>query len=522
MEQTDPLTEAAAAPQIPSTQGLTTKVFKGSMWTLAGQVLPLAASFIATPFVIRFLGTERYGVFALINLILAYLTFADFGMSLASTNFASEAYSKGSEEEEGKIVRTAVLIALCSSALISILLILLAKVIVADLLNVPEHLQNTAIISVYLVCVILMARVLSSVFNSPQLVRLRMDLNSTITAVFNVGQILLVPIVIYLGGGIVGAVITVMLAAVGALVAHIIVSGKLLKNLHDLSINRQVVKPLLNFGGMLVIVAIAAILLANLEKVILTNYTSVTVFAYYSVAFTLANMVTLFSNSMMQSLLPAFSQLYSTGKTIELQDLYSRTILFNLILFAPAAMLMFLIAKPFFTIWAGADFGRESTFPFYVLLGGLAFNFSATVSGSIIVASRNNKKMAILSWSELLPYLLLVMVLTYYWGAVGAALAWSVRVLFESTMLFLLVKKYVGLYFDLFEKKMIYLMIGFIFLIVPPILDNIINSHYGIISLSAGISLLLYFAIVWYKVFTVDEQNFLKNYLSGFSRCFLN
>jgi len=37
--------------QPPSTAGMTTKVVKGSMWTLAGQVAPLFATLVATPFV---------------------------------------------------------------------------------------------------------------------------------------------------------------------------------------------------------------------------------------------------------------------------------------------------------------------------------------------------------------------------------------------------------------------------------------------------------------------------------------
>lgn len=40
--------------EIPSTRGMTVKVFKGSLWTLLGQVLPFAVSFFATPFVINF------------------------------------------------------------------------------------------------------------------------------------------------------------------------------------------------------------------------------------------------------------------------------------------------------------------------------------------------------------------------------------------------------------------------------------------------------------------------------------
>src|SRR4029078_2758549 len=95
----------------PSTAGMTTKVVKGSLWTLGGQVLPMMVSFFATPFVIRFLGSEKYGVLILVGLIPTYFSFADFGMGIASTKFGSEAYGQGDTRQEGAVVRTADFIA---------------------------------------------------------------------------------------------------------------------------------------------------------------------------------------------------------------------------------------------------------------------------------------------------------------------------------------------------------------------------------------------------------------------------
>jgi O-antigen/teichoic acid export membrane protein len=74
--------------------GMTAKVIGGGMWTLAGQAIILGASLIFTPFVIRLLGTESYGVLALINLLIGYISFADFGMGTTSTKFGSEAFAK--------------------------------------------------------------------------------------------------------------------------------------------------------------------------------------------------------------------------------------------------------------------------------------------------------------------------------------------------------------------------------------------------------------------------------------------
>src|SRR5439155_14311943 len=103
---------------VPSATGITTKVLKGSIWTLAGQVSPMAVSLFTTPFVIRFLGSEQYGVLVLVGLIPAYFAFADLGMGIASTKFASEAYSQGDNTKEAETVWTAAMIASASSIII--------------------------------------------------------------------------------------------------------------------------------------------------------------------------------------------------------------------------------------------------------------------------------------------------------------------------------------------------------------------------------------------------------------------
>src|SRR5690242_20692380 len=110
---------------------MTTKVVKGSIWTLAGSVLPLAVTFVSTPFIIRLLGSEAYGVLLLVGLIPMYLNFADFGMSVASTKFASEAYGVGDQVKEGEVVRAAAFIAFISSLVVAIPIFIFSQPIVA-------------------------------------------------------------------------------------------------------------------------------------------------------------------------------------------------------------------------------------------------------------------------------------------------------------------------------------------------------------------------------------------------------
>ena len=134
---------SSAGNGVPSTAGMTTKVVKGSLWTMAGQVLPMAASFISIPFIIRFLGSEAYGVLVLVTLIPSYFIFADFGMNMASTKFGSEAYAEGARRKEGEVVRTAALIAFFSALPVAAGVFIFSFPIV-EALQVPEYLQNQA------------------------------------------------------------------------------------------------------------------------------------------------------------------------------------------------------------------------------------------------------------------------------------------------------------------------------------------------------------------------------------------
>lgn len=419
---------------------MTTKVVKGSLWTLAGQGLPLGVSLIATPFVIRFLGADGYGVLILVGLIPMYLGFADFGMSIASTKFGSDAYAQGDTEKEGKVVRTAAVIAFLASLPFGIAIFMLSGWLVT-LFNVPDHLQGEAAMALKFASATFVVNFLNGIFNTPQLTRLRMDLNTLVTSGFRILGIIATPIVLYVGGGIAGAVFVLMAASVLTLLGHLYISGRLLRNLFELTVDRRAIRPMLKFGGALVVGGVAGILLVNVEKGVLARMVSTTALAFYSVAFTLASMLTMFSSAMIQSLLPAFSQLQTEDKRDQLNSLYSRGIRINLIWLVPALVFLSIVAKPFFTIWAGEEFGRESVLPFYILLAGVAFNIVAYFPNTAIIAAGKMDILAKLYWIELAPFAVLVWVLAARFGAVGAAAAWSARVIVDAFIQFFLAKR---------------------------------------------------------------------------------
>jgi O-antigen/teichoic acid export membrane protein len=497
---------------IPSTAGMTTRVVKGSLWTLAGQVLPLFASLATAPIIIRMLGSQGYGVLILINLIPTYFSFSEMGMGIASTRFASEAYARGDLDEEARAIRTAGLIALVCASLVAIPIAIFAGPIIGQF-NVPEELHQQAVTGLRICSGVFVTTIISGVVNTAQLTRLRMDLNAAINGISKVLSSVGTVLVLYFGGGIVGAAVWFLAIGLIGIAAHIAVSGRLLKQFLDVSIDRRLLKPLLKFGAGLAFSAVAAVLLANLEKLLVGRFISVESLAFYTVAFTLANMATMFSFAMLQSLVPAFSQLLAPEKRQQFDDLFARSLKLGIILLLPSLMVLFVIAKPFFTIWAGPDFGRESTGPFYVLLIGLLFNMLAYIPYGSIVAFGRTDLVAKTHWSELVPYSILAAVLINYFGIVGAAAAWSVRLVFDSLIFLWLSKSVVKVRIG-FARIITAALLGMIVLAPSPLIA-VYNNYSPVLLVSAPVSIALYGFVVWRYFVSESERGWLIQKIPG-------
>jgi O-antigen/teichoic acid export membrane protein len=513
-EQTVGQTRAPAEP--PSTAGMTTKVVKGSAWTLAGQIVPLGATLVTTPFVIRLLGSESYGVLILVGLIPNYFTFADFGMGMASTKFASEAYGRGEREGESAVIRTASTIAFFSSLCIALPLILLAQPIVTAL-NVSPNLIAQASLALRLTSVSFVAATLSNVFNTPQLSRLRMDLNAAINTAGRVLLAIGTVGVLWLGGGIVGAAALGLAIALLVLLLHILVSSRLVGQGFGIGLSQELLGPMLRFGGGLLISGIASILLVNFEKLLLSRLVSVRALAYYSVAFTFANMSTMLSWAMVQSLIPAFSQLLTPEKREQFQALYSRCIRMSIILLLPTLTVLFVIARPFFTIWAGPDFGAESTTPFYVLLVGLLFSVIATVPYAALVASGHTHIFAKVQWIEFVPYGILAIFLISKYGILGAAIAWSLRVAVDVLIMMWFARKLLEFSFKTVDYR--YLFIFGLLLLLPSFFVAIYYDSYLIIlALVLMASIGLYAVTIWKRFVSIEERAWIRGQLRNLVR----
>lgn len=151
-------------------------------------------------------------------------------------------------------------------------------------LRLPVALQDAAVTCLRIAAVVYVARAIHGVMNTPALVRLHMHLIVAISSGMLVTQILFVPVVLYFGAGLPGAVMVSAVVACVGVVLHLTVAVRLLPSLKRVRIDRALMRQLAGFGSALVVSTIAGTITNNAEKLLLPRYRSIESLAYYSVA----------------------------------------------------------------------------------------------------------------------------------------------------------------------------------------------------------------------------------------------
>jgi len=485
------------------------KLVKGTMWGLAGQAVTVGASALFTPFVVRQLGAAEYGILTFLNLLTSYLAYADLGMGTASTRFACVEESTGSSRE-AQVIWTGLSLGALLGAAVAILIIASAPAISDGLLHVGSLLRGRVIVALRIIGGAFLLKNLANVMNTPQLVRLRFDTYTWITSGAVLFQIVLTPIVLWLGGDLVTIAAMIGVVNFCALGLHFSIGYRLLPELWPPRLNAALFRPLLDFGVLIVLAQIPELILANAERLELTFFTSVTSLGYYSIAYTYASLSLILAVSMGQVLLPIFSGLQSSSKVEELGRLYGRAIVSMCLTLAPVAVVLAIATRPLLTTLIGSDYGRESTPACYLLLIGVVLNGMSYVPASLLIASNESGTVAKIRWCELVPYLGLAAVFTMKFGILGAGAAWTLRALID----FLLLNIAVGR-----RRKLIPFSLGnalrlagvLAFLLPPIIMMMFFQIGWFFSTFLTGVCLMLYAVSLWRRVLTNSEKSWISN-----------
>ncbi len=126
--------------------------------------LPIVLGFFSTPLIVRGLGTDEYGVYAI---ILGFLSYSfTFGIGRVASKFVAEFKATGNDDGISRAVSATLLFSIGVGLIGAVALAFLTPYIVSEILILPEKVQRDAEIGLYLASFAGLMVMISQVFQS--------------------------------------------------------------------------------------------------------------------------------------------------------------------------------------------------------------------------------------------------------------------------------------------------------------------------------------------------------------------
>ena len=416
-------------------------IARNTLLNLIGQALPLLVGVITIPLVVHGLGTDRFGLLSLAWVVLGYFTIFDLGLGRATTKYVAEALGKGESDQVPEIIWTAVTFQAALGFIGAIVLFGITDLLVERVLNIPPELVVEAKDTFHLLALSIPLVLVSSSFSGVLEAAQRFDLVNAVRIPSSILTFILPLVGLYLGFGLPGIVVLILLARLGTLIALAWMDFRIVPDLRGHSVSLARFSSLFSFGGWVMITSIVGPFLVYLDRFLIGSLLTMAAVAYYTAPYEMITRLWIVSASLSMTLFPAFSALDGVRDRERLSIFFARSIKYVLLISGTIIVLIVVYAEQILQIWLGGDFAAESTAAMQVLALGVLINSLAQTPFALLQGVGRPDLPAKFHLIELPIYVGMAWILIGEFGIAGAAGAWTVRVALDTVLLFMVTFK---------------------------------------------------------------------------------
>ena len=410
-------------------------IFKNTVANMAGAVIPLAFSILTVPLYLKLIGEERYGVLAVIWVLLGYFGVFDLGLGKATTQRMAKIDSAA---ERSELLFTVLVLTIVLGALGGLVLLFSSDWLLAHLFTLDEASKREALASTIWLPVGLVLLLLNSAMKGALQARERfVAINSASVLGDSMAQLLPL-IVAWLGYVTIDQLLPAVLFA--RLLTTVLLFIQCYQHVplgKGAKFNLAHVRPLLTYGGWACTVTMIGPLMVVMERLLIATIAGAKGVTYFTVPFNLVTKLSILPNSYGGVLFPKLASL-PAAESKALADQAARH---TVALMTPLVILTLAFVQPFMILWLGADLAERCSGVGELLLFGVWLSALVVPHSYLLYAEGLLKrKILIVSVLEIPLYSIMLWVGVKYFGVLGAATAWSLRILIDAILFLILAR----------------------------------------------------------------------------------
>jgi len=403
-------------------------LIRNTLYNFVTQIYSILLAFVTLPYIVNTLGVSAYGVLTITLVIIGYLYFLDFGLSVAVEKSLSEWAAKGASDKLRRDIGTG----LFSCSILGVgggfILWVSAGWLVQHVFTIPPPLLDPAKTVLRLAALAFVIEMPQSIFAAAVRARGRFDLLNRllwmVSSIRTLGSVALLAVGYHLQA--------VMMLYVGVDLFYLLALWATVRiqlpEIHlSLIPDWEAAKSLFQTGGFLALGRAASTLAVEIDKVLLGVLMPISQLTFYQIPYGLSQRALTLAPNITSAIFPVFAQLHSTGQMELFRSLYARASRYLLTAVFPFAAILFLFAPDIMRFWMGETFVASATWPLRILSLGVLVNAATWVPARAAVAAGEAKVVTALNGAQGATAIVLCVTLIPFYGTVGAALAWTLR-----------------------------------------------------------------------------------------------
>jgi O-antigen/teichoic acid export membrane protein len=413
---------APAQYSAPLTRGLA----RNTLFNLIGWAWPVVLSFLAVPYIVSGLGNDAYGVFGIAGIAAGYLAMLNTPVATGNIRFIADAYGRRDWDELRNSVITGTAVTGVLAGCAALVMFLAAKVLAEHIFKIPDALVDNAAICFRIAAVSLLMNGVASSLNGVLAAIRRYDVLNLVSLI--VGSLNTVGIVLalYLGWGLVGAVIAQMLSSTIAVVCFGALVWAYLHRLPASSqlftLDRLAIRRLLSFSSFLFGGHVASQVGLQIDRALVGILLGASAVTFYTVPARITDRIPGLIGRLTLALYPLSAEGVASGQLDTVRRLYRDMVRVTLWVSGWLATMVIISAREILSLWVSAEIADNSWLVLVLLTAGVIWRGPGGVAfhvGSGLGRGDFYLGMSLIT----LPALAIPTILfTYSFGVAGAAL----------------------------------------------------------------------------------------------------
>ncbi|MFZ2412408.1 MAG: flippase [Candidatus Methanoperedens sp.] len=436
---------------------LAKKIIRNTFFNIAGGSWGLLMKILLTPFILNYIGVDRFGIWALVLLFTGYFALFDMSIGTAVIKYTSSHYTKSDVKSINKVLNSALLFYAVAGGLSCVAAFFLVKWAVGNILHVPPSLVNEANFVLFGAVLIFAFSNTMSVFGSVIIGIQKMDVINKIRIIVTTLEGIGIIFFLIGGFGLTGLILNSGIIAVITSLAYVIASKRVFP---QLAIGRRfldtkTLKELLTFGTKIHFSRIGDVMHFQTDKIFISYFLQLSFVAFYEVAATAAITMRMVPFAIVSAILPAASEIKATGDENSLRELYMRSSKYLSLVSIPLLFFAFFLAPDIIRVWLGEGY-ELSVITLQVLLLGYFANIMTSSGSQVAIGLGKPDYVMKSSIIATVLNLVLSVILIVKIGYLGAAIGTSIAMIMAAIYFVLILHKHLGIGNAVFFQRVLF------------------------------------------------------------------